>query len=98
MARRQPEQGWLEQSHIVARLVYGLWALCALVLITEFFYVGHPYFEFDGWFGFYAALGFFAYCAIVLSAKGLRRLVRRDEDYYADGADMTDGEASDDDG
>lgn len=97
---QEQEKGWLEQPHIVDRLVYGLWALCALLLIAGLFYHGHPHFGFDGWFGFYAAYGFFAYCAIVLSAKGLRRFVRRDENYYADGAGVDDstGEEPPDDG
>jgi hypothetical protein len=69
----------------VDKLVYALWAACAVALAAEFFYHKHPYFGFDGWFGFYAAFGFLAYCFIVFSAKGLRRLIRRDEDYYGEG-------------
>ena len=34
------------------------------------------------WFGFFAFFGFGAYVFIVLSAKALRRLIKRPEDYY----------------
>lgn len=69
----------------VDKLVYALWAACALLVAAEFFYHKHPYFGFDGWFGFYAIFGFLAYCLIVFSAKGLRRLIKRDENYYGEG-------------
>lgn len=71
------------------KLVYVLWIACAAVLAAEFFYHKHPYFGFDGWFGFYAAFGFLAYCFIVFSAKGFRRLVKRREDYYGEGDSET---------
>ncbi len=76
---------WLDQPRNINRIVYALWLICAGLLIAEFFYHKHPHFGWDGWFGFYALFGFVAYCFIVLTAKGLRRLIRRDEDYYSDG-------------
>ncbi len=75
---------WLDHKANVDKLVYGLWAICGLLVLADFFYEKHPYFGFDGWFAFYAVFGFAAYCVIVLSAKAFRRLVRRDEDYYGD--------------
>ena len=73
---------WLDQQRNITGMVYVLWALCAGLLVAEFFYSKHPHFGWDGWFGFYALFGFAAYCFIVLSAKGLRRWIKRDEDYY----------------
>lgn len=73
---------WLDQPRNVTRLVWVLYAACALLLGADAFLNRHGHFEFEGWFGFYAFLGFGAYCAVVLSAKGLRRFLRRDEDYY----------------
>lgn len=64
------------------RLVVTLYATCVGSLVVEPLVHRHGYFTVESWFGFYAALGFAAYCGIVYSAKLLRRLVQRPEDYY----------------
>lgn len=87
MSRKPTSAGWLERTGTVNGIVYTLWALCALLIAAEFFYHKHPHFGFDGWFGFYALAGFGAYCVIVFSAKGLRRLIARNEDYYGEDDD-----------
>ena len=63
-------------------VVYTLYALCAALLLFDVFYHKHGHFKFEEWFGFYAFYGFAAYMVIVLSAKQLRKLIKRDEDYY----------------
>ncbi len=78
------EKAWLEQPATVNKIVYAVWGICALLVVAEFFYEKHPHFGFDGWFGFYAGFGFLSYCTIVLSAKALRRLLKRSEDYYGE--------------
>lgn len=84
--QREEPQRWLDRPENVNKIVWLLWLACTALVIAEFFYHKHPYFGFDGSFAFYAWFGFVAYCVIVLSAKGFRRLVKRDEDYYDDGA------------
>lgn len=78
------DERWLDKRRNVDKIVYGIWIICGLLIVAEFFYDKHAHFGFDGWFGFYALFGFAAYCAIVLSAKAFRHLVKRDEDYYGD--------------
>ncbi len=80
--QRDERQRWLDRPENVTKIVRALWVACAALVLAEFFYHKHPYFGFDGSFAFYAVFGFAAYCFIVLSAKGLRRLIKRDEDYY----------------
>ncbi len=63
-------------------LSYLVYAVCGLLLILEFVVPRHTYFTPEGLFGFYAIMGFGAYLTVVFTAKGLRRLVRRPEDYY----------------
>lgn len=75
-------QRWLDRPENITWIVRALWIVCAALVIAEFFYHKHPYFGFDGSFGFYAVFGFAAYCFIVFTAKGFRRLVKRDEGYY----------------
>lgn len=72
----------LDDPRTVTRIVWGLVALCALLFLADLFYVKHPHFEVEGWFGFYPVYGFIGSVALVLSAKELRKLLRRDEDYY----------------
>lgn len=73
---------WLDEPRNVTRIVYGLVALCVLSVLADFFYTKHPHFSVERWPGFYALYGFTGSVALVLSAKGLRRFLRRDEDYY----------------
>lgn len=80
--KRDEPQRWLDRPETVTLIVRALWVVCGLLVLAEFFYHKHPYFEFDGLFAFYAVFGFAAYCTIVFSAKGLRKLIKRDEDYY----------------
>jgi hypothetical protein len=42
------------------------------------------HFEIEHLFGFYALYGFLACAALILIAKALGRLVKRDERYYDD--------------
>ena len=86
--RRAP--GWLEKPSTVNALVYGIWVICGLLVIAEFFYSSHPHFGIDGWFAFNAVFGFVAYCFVVFTAKGLRVFVARRSDYYADERPLTD--------
>ena len=68
-----------------------LWRLFAAVLaLTVLSQVGisiKGYFGVDGWFGFGAAFGFLSCVAMVLVAKALGALVKRDERYYDEGED-----------
>ena len=73
---------WLDDPGNVTKLTRLLVIVCAALLLADFFYHKHTHFAFENWFGFYAWYGFLAYCFIVLSAKGLRKLIKRDEDYY----------------
>jgi hypothetical protein len=73
---------WLDEPRNVTRIVYGLAVLCGLALVADFFYTKHPRFGVEGWFGFYALYGFVGSVGLVLSAKWLRRVLRRDEDHY----------------
>lgn len=72
----------LDDPRNVNRIVYGLYTLCGLMFLADLLYSKHPHFSFEYWFGFYAAFGFVVSVTLVLTAKQLRRVLRRDEDYY----------------
>lgn len=73
---------WLDDMRNVARIYYGLWAVCAALVLADFFYEKHTYFAWENWTGFHGWYGFVACVALVLAAKQMRKLLRRSEDYY----------------
>jgi len=75
---------WLDKPDNVNRLVYVLYAVCAILILLDFLYHKHVNFPFEGWFGFFSWFGFIACVALVLLAKKMRKIVKRDEDYYGD--------------
>ena len=73
---------WLDESKNVNKVVYVLYAACAALMLADLIYHKHGHFTFEHWFGFYAWFGFIACVVIVISAKFLRILIKRREDYY----------------
>ncbi len=73
---------WLDDPRHVTRIVRVLMGLCALALVADFFYAKSPFFDVEEFPGFYAVYGFVVSTALVLTAKQLRKLVGRPEDYY----------------
>lgn len=70
----------------VRRLLRGFYALCAVVLLLDFFVHRHGSHPWESLWGFYALFGFVACVVLVLAAKQMRKLLLRKEDYYDDGA------------
>jgi hypothetical protein len=73
---------WLDRSENVTKLYRAVWAIGIVLVAAGFAVHWHEDFGFAGWFGFYAAYGFFACVALVVTAKALRRVLMRPEDYY----------------
>ena len=64
------------------RVFRVLAVVCVLVVAADLFYPKHGHYAVEDWIGFHAAYGFLSYVGLVLLAKGFRRVVKRDEDYY----------------
>jgi hypothetical protein len=73
---------WLDDPRNVDKIVYALYAVCALLLLIDPLVEKHGPFEIEHWWGFYGIFGFVGCVFLVLAAKGLRRIVMRPEDYY----------------
>jgi hypothetical protein len=77
-----------EKTHIfdnprnVKRVIHGLYLICGLSVIAEFFIHRHVDHSWETVFGFYALYGFAACVVLVLIAKEMRKLIMRKEDYY----------------
>ena len=57
-------------------------AVLAITVLLQLVIKVKGYFGADGWLGFGAALGFLSCLAMVLVAKGLGFVLKRDENYY----------------
>jgi hypothetical protein len=73
---------WLDRPGSTDKVFRALWVLCALLFLADAVYAKHPILAVEGWFGFYAVFGFVFSIGLLLLAKGLRRTLKRKEDYY----------------
>lgn len=73
---------WLDNPANVKLIITALVVVCAALFLADFLYHPHGHFAFEQWPGFYAWYGFLSYCAIVLTAKQIRKLIARSETYY----------------
>ena len=73
---------WLDDMRNVDKLVYGLYAICAGLLLIDILVPKHGPFAIEHWLGFYGVYGFVACVGLVLAARALRVILMRPEDYY----------------
>jgi hypothetical protein len=73
---------WLDKPSTVTILYGGVWVICALLALADFFYDHHPVFKFENFPVFYGLYGFIVCVGLVFAAKALRKVLKRDEDYY----------------
>lgn len=73
---------WLDSRKNVTLLYRIVWCVGVLLLLADLWVHRHEEFGFAQLFGFHGFYGFVACVALVLVARGLRRLVMRPEDYY----------------
>ncbi len=74
--------GWAdrpESRRLIRRVLY---AACILLVIADFLVHRHISTDIERVPAFYALYGFAALVGVVMAAKGLRLLVKRDEGYY----------------
>jgi hypothetical protein len=73
---------WLDRPGSVDKVFWTLVGVCALLALADFIHAREAHAGVEGLFGFYAWYGFLCCVGLVLAAKGLRRLLMRDEKYY----------------
>ncbi|MEM9330028.1 MAG: hypothetical protein AAGA53_01805 [Pseudomonadota bacterium] len=74
---------WLDNMKNVDRIVYGLYGLCTVLFLADFFYKKKSYLDLEDLPGFYALYGFIMCAALVICARGMRIFLMRSEEYYA---------------
>ena len=78
----EEKKGWFDDPRHVKIFLRAFFASLAVLLIIDFFVGKHGYFHWEESPDFFAAYGFISCVALVLVAKILRILIKRDEDYY----------------
>lgn len=78
---------WLARPATIRKLCWIAAAILALSVLAQLVFSVKGYFGVDGWFGFGAAFGFVSCVVMVLFAKGLGLIIKRNENYYARGED-----------
>jgi hypothetical protein len=73
---------WLDSRANVDKLVRRFYAVCVILLAIDVLVPKHGAFAIEHAWGFYGLFGFIACVALVLTAKMLRRVLMRPEDYY----------------
>jgi len=76
---------WLVRPTTIKRIWQVSIAVLAALVLLQLVIKVKGYFGVDGWLGFGAAFGFFSCVAMVLAAKALGLVLKRDEDYYTKG-------------
>lgn len=71
-----------DKSQNVKRFLGGFYVSLIILLIIDFFIHKHSEFAWEGIPEFYATYGFVSCVLLIFIAKGLRRLIKRGEDYY----------------
>jgi len=76
------QRPFFERSRTAKGLFIGLVVVCCALTVADFLHHKHGHFDFETWPVFHGVFGFLAYLTIVTAARGLRRLVKRPENYY----------------
>ena len=79
---KQKQQHMFDRPENVRRLLRVLYLACALLLVLDLFIHRHAIHAWESVWGFYGFYGFVACVALVLTAKKLRKILKRPEDYY----------------
>jgi hypothetical protein len=79
---RPQDDAWLARPSTI-RLLWRVFIVAlALVLVAQLIFPVEGKFGVDGWLGFGAVFGFLSCLAMVLFAKALGWILKRDENYY----------------
>ena len=79
--------GWADRPEIRQRIRNVLYVICGLLVAADFVVHRHTEMPLEKIPAYYAIYGFVALVGVVLLAKGLRKIVGRDERYYDKGND-----------
>ena len=85
------DDAWLARPSTIKLLWWVFAAILAASVAVQLLFKVKGYFGVDGWFGFGAVYGFLCCLAMVLFAKVLGWVLKRDEGYYENEKGDTEG-------
>ncbi len=80
--KQKKEFDYFDRPETIRKLWIILYVICGLTMVPDFFTHRHSYFGFEGFFGFYALLGFISCSVLILLSKALGLLLKTKENYY----------------
>jgi len=80
--KKNKEFDFFDKPENIKKLWIMLYVVCGLLVVTDFFTHRHSYFGFDGFFGFYALLGFASCSVLILFSKLVGLVLKVKEGYY----------------
>jgi hypothetical protein len=80
--KQKKEFNYFNRPETIRKLWIMLYVICGLTIVPDFFTHRHSYFGFEGFFGFYALLGFISCSVLILLSKALGLLLKTKENYY----------------
>lgn len=78
----EKSESWFERGDNVSQVYRGLWVVCIALAAVDLFYHKHVVFEVEHFPGIYGIYAFIVCIGLVLGARVLRKILKRDEDYY----------------
>lgn len=88
-----PKKYRLDDPNNADKIYWLLITICAVLFVADLFYHKHPYFEVEGGFGFYGWFGFIACVGLVFVARQMRKLFKRNENYYDENRNLGGGDS-----
>jgi len=82
MSDMNKKKYFFDNPRNVQRLVIGFYAICVLLVGADFIIHRHTSIDLEKIPAFYAIYGFAAYVLLVVLSVILRKLVKREENYY----------------
>lgn len=78
---------WLVRAKTIHILWWVFSTILAITVLAQLVFASKGYFIVDGWLGFGAVFGFLSCLVMVLVAKGLGKVLKREEHFYGDEGD-----------
>ena len=88
MNDKHQQDAWLVRPNTIRLLWKLFFGVLALTVVAQFFITVKGYFVVDGWLGFAAIFAFVRCLLMVLAAKALCLLLKRDQHYDKEKSDV----------
>lgn len=76
------EKSFFERPKTIRAFIVALVVMAVVLVAADFLYEKHALYAAESIAGFYALAGFGSYAVLIVVAKALRKLIKRDEAYY----------------